>query len=402
MAESIELFISYAHEDERYRIELGKHLSALRKQRVITEWHDRKIIPGQDWGREIDARIESAAVILLLVSPDFMHSEYCWDKEMTRALRRHDAGRAVVIPVFIRPVDFEGAPFARVQGLPRDAKPISTWSNSDEAWLDVVRGIRSAIGQLRAKGGISGARAARVPATGRDVQQDPNPSGRREVQPGEQVLHWLGSEGEALREAFVGVFRKQWRAFGNRALQCGGLSDGNDGVQWHAGYDPRSGRRWVGVNLEGLQYRNWPVARLIRNELHAPLLHKLLRSLSEPSSIQVRWERDYWQAASRPPILERAIAPTPVSGDRLTQELWLEALSRAAACLAPSGWGRGTQIVTLSKSRTRVEGPVSPHLMISIESRSPVSWPEFLKTGIIRLQPIYDWAVTRSAEDRTR
>ncbi len=147
-SQPIELFYSYAHSDERLRKRLETHLSALRQQGVITEWHDRKIIAGTDWKQSIDAHLTTAAVILLLISPDFLASDYCYGVEMQRALARHAAGDACVIPVILRPVDWQGTPFAQLQCVPTEAKPVTTWTNRDEAFRDVATAIRIAIEQL--------------------------------------------------------------------------------------------------------------------------------------------------------------------------------------------------------------------------------------------------------------
>jgi hypothetical protein len=143
------VFYSYAHEDEVLQKELEKHLSSLRRQGIITTWHDREIVPGTDWADVIDAHLETASVILLLVSPDFIYSDYCYGIEMQRALERHHAGDAIIIPILLRPVDVQGAPFAHLQCLPFDTKPVTKWANRDEAFLDIVRGIRVAIERLR-------------------------------------------------------------------------------------------------------------------------------------------------------------------------------------------------------------------------------------------------------------
>ena len=145
----IELFISYSHKDEALRERLGTHLSLLKRQRVIDEWHDRRIGAGQEWAGAIDEHLSSAAVILLLVSSDFLASDYCYDLEMTRALERDDAGDARVIPVILRSVDWHGAPFAKLQALPKGGRPVTSWSNQDEAFTDVARGIRAAVEALR-------------------------------------------------------------------------------------------------------------------------------------------------------------------------------------------------------------------------------------------------------------
>jgi hypothetical protein len=381
----MELFISYSHRDEGYREELEKHLSVLLRQSVITNWHDRKIVAGQDWSREIDTHLESASVILLLVSPDFVHSQYCWDKEMARAIHRHDSREAVVIPVFIRPVDFEGAPFASLQGLPKDAKPVSTWHNHDEAWVDVVRGIRKAVEQLRSR-----VAALRPPPP----LQPPRGNGQpRPTEP--RILDWLGDDGDQLRKAFIRVFGENHRPFGNRARRIGGLSDGNEGVQWNVGYNPDSGEAWVGVNLEGVQYRDWPIARLIQRELQTPTLPHVIRQLQDTEAVVVHWRRDYWQAASRPPIEEKDIAPTPMLASQLTEDRWRQALEGAAGCLDPAG-GRATQEVTLSVSKQRVTGPVSPHLTIRIPSAAPYDWELYFSRAKARLQPFHDWAVKQA------
>lgn len=143
----IRLFYSYAHEDEPLRDQLQKHLSALKREGVISEWHDRRIHAGQDWEPEIEGELERSDVILVLLSADFVASEYC-TKEVEIALRRHVAGEAKVIPVILRPVDWSG-PTREIQALPRDGRPVTSWENPDEAFLDIARGIRKAVAELR-------------------------------------------------------------------------------------------------------------------------------------------------------------------------------------------------------------------------------------------------------------
>lgn len=139
------IFFSYAHRDEVHRASLETHLKLLQRQGMVEGWHDRMIRAGEAWADEIDARLEEADVILLLVSADFLASDYCWDREMKRALERHDAGEARVIPVFVRTCEWRGAPFGRLQGLPRDARPVMQWDDPDEAWTNVAAGIRAAV-----------------------------------------------------------------------------------------------------------------------------------------------------------------------------------------------------------------------------------------------------------------
>ncbi len=146
---AVEVFISYSHADERLRMQLGMHLALLKRQGVIDEWHDRRISAGQEWVGEVDKHLNSATIILLLVSATFLASDYCYDVEMKRALARHDAGEAVVIPVILRHVDWKkNAPFAHLQALPKDGKPVEAWSLRARAFADIADGIRKVAEEL--------------------------------------------------------------------------------------------------------------------------------------------------------------------------------------------------------------------------------------------------------------
>jgi TIR domain len=148
---TVRLFYSYSHKDEGHRDRLETHLSLLRRQRLLEEWHDRRIVPGQNWEEILDSNLETSDIIILLISPDFIASDYCYEKEMGCALKRHDKGEATVIPVIVRPTDWQSSPFGQLQALPSDVKPITKWTNRDEAWLDVVKGVRRAIENQRTK-----------------------------------------------------------------------------------------------------------------------------------------------------------------------------------------------------------------------------------------------------------
>jgi len=150
LGHAIEVFYSYSHRDEAMREELERHLSILKRTGAITAWHDRKIGAGGEWDGQIATHLESARVILLLISADFLASDYCWDNELERALARHQAGTARVIPIILHPVDWEGAPFSKLQALPTDARPVSTWPNRAEAFADIAKGIRAAVRELAA------------------------------------------------------------------------------------------------------------------------------------------------------------------------------------------------------------------------------------------------------------
>jgi len=140
--QNIELFLSYSHRDESLRDELAKHLKLLERQQVISAWHDRDISAGTEWASQINEHLETAKVILLLISSDFLASDYCYDIELARAMERHELGEARVIPIILRPVDWAGASFGKLQALPNNAKPITTWDNQDLAFENVVKGIR--------------------------------------------------------------------------------------------------------------------------------------------------------------------------------------------------------------------------------------------------------------------
>jgi hypothetical protein len=138
------LFFSYSHADEDLRDQLEKQLSMLIRQGVIEPWHDRRITAGDDFAGAIDSNLEDADIVLLLVSADFLASAYCYDREMARALERHEEGSARVIPVILRPCDWTSAPFGKLQALPKNATAVTRWPDRDEALLDVVQGIRKA------------------------------------------------------------------------------------------------------------------------------------------------------------------------------------------------------------------------------------------------------------------
>lgn len=145
---TIRVFYSYAHEDMPLRNELEKHLATLKRQGYISHWSDRDISAGKEWQKEIDENLGASDIILLLVSPDFIHSDYCYGVEMKLALERHKAEEARAVPIILRPVDWEEAPFSNLQALPTDARPITTWPNRDEAFFDVAKGIRKLVKEL--------------------------------------------------------------------------------------------------------------------------------------------------------------------------------------------------------------------------------------------------------------
>jgi len=145
----IKVFISYAREDDTFREQLDKQLSLLKRSDFIDVWHNHAINAGMEREREIATHLNTAHLILLLVSSDFMASDDCYGRVMTRAMERHERGEARVIPIILRPVSWQDAPFGKLQALPNGAKPITTWQDRDEALHDVAKGIQKEVEKLR-------------------------------------------------------------------------------------------------------------------------------------------------------------------------------------------------------------------------------------------------------------
>jgi hypothetical protein len=139
------VFFSYSHADEDLRDRLEKNLTMLKRQGVIDTFHDRRIAAGSEVDTSISAELERADVILLLVSTDFLASAYCYDIEMKMALERHERREARVIPVILRPCEWKEAPFGKLMATPRDGKPITSFPDLDDAFLQVTQAIRQAV-----------------------------------------------------------------------------------------------------------------------------------------------------------------------------------------------------------------------------------------------------------------
>jgi cellulose biosynthesis protein BcsQ len=150
-SQGLKLFISYSHHDEHLRNQLDAHLAGLSRLGLIESWHDRQIAYGQEWATSINAHLEEADVILLLVSADYLASDYCYSLEMSRALERHKQGEALVIPIILRAAYWQSAPFAGLLALPKDGKPVTVWPDIDSAWQNVIEGIRMAIESLTSR-----------------------------------------------------------------------------------------------------------------------------------------------------------------------------------------------------------------------------------------------------------
>jgi hypothetical protein len=158
----VSIFFSYSSKDKELRDSLQTSLTSLEREGLVSGWHDRMIEPGKDWAREIDEQLESAQLILLLISRDFIASKYCYEIEMTRAMQKHRAGEARVIPVILRPSDWQNTPFGALNALPPSGRPVTSYPDLDEALLEVAKGIRAVVRQVLEGSGIPSQGAAQL------------------------------------------------------------------------------------------------------------------------------------------------------------------------------------------------------------------------------------------------
>ncbi len=142
------IFYCYAREDKGFRDALDRHLAGFKRQHLLSTWSDREIKAGEEWKTAIDTNLQQAHIVLCLVSPDFLASDYCYEKEMQQALERHKQGTARVIPILVRPTYWENTPLSELQMLPSDAMAVVLWPHTDAAWVDVVSGILLVIQEL--------------------------------------------------------------------------------------------------------------------------------------------------------------------------------------------------------------------------------------------------------------
>jgi len=145
---TIKIFFSYSHKDETYKEELDTHFTALKRSQKIKTWNNCEILAGQTWSDEIERELSEANIILLLISADFIASDYISEVVIQKSLQMENIGKARVIPIFCRPCDLEGMPFTQLEGLPNNKKPISDFENKDKAYLEIVEGIKKVIDDL--------------------------------------------------------------------------------------------------------------------------------------------------------------------------------------------------------------------------------------------------------------
>lgn len=144
----LSVFVSYSHRDQDLRERLETHLVQLKREGLIALWHDRRIHGGEPWAERISEHLKSADLVLFLVSADLLASDYCMNVEMKRALKRHNEGKARVVPIIVRPCVWEISPFGKLQALPRNGRPVVKWKNRDEAWADVANQLHTLVEEL--------------------------------------------------------------------------------------------------------------------------------------------------------------------------------------------------------------------------------------------------------------
>ena len=148
MARKLKVFLSYSHEDENMKNILDKNLVMLKRSDKIDVWQDRAIKAGDVWDEQIRRELEAADIILLLISVDFNNSQYIWNKELKTAMERHERGEARVIPIILRTCEWSEMPYAKLQALPTNAKPISSFTDTDVAYTEVAKGIRMLVDHM--------------------------------------------------------------------------------------------------------------------------------------------------------------------------------------------------------------------------------------------------------------
>jgi hypothetical protein len=143
------VFVSYSHLDDKFREELDFQLTILKNKGYLDWWADKRLVPGDEWQKEILDRLEKADIILLLVSSYFLASQFCWGVELAKAIKRHDEGTARVVPIFVRECVPEETPIEKLHGVPMKDRPISNWKDRHKAWANVATGIQKAVEQWR-------------------------------------------------------------------------------------------------------------------------------------------------------------------------------------------------------------------------------------------------------------
>lgn len=225
----------------------------------------------------------------------------------------------------------------------------------------------------------------------------------REVNsPRKSSIRKIDTEYAEILQSFNEIIGIKGRPFGQLNKPFFGMSDDNKGVQWNIVINTEPQEIRVGVNLEGMEYSNWPITNFILSELKKPAIHDLKYKLEHPEIIFIKFMRDAWQVQSRPHIIEEYINGKEIPMSEMGAELWNSTLIEALSCLNKNKQyrGRGKQEVTLASppnSKIKKTMWVSPHLHISTPIDTNGNIINNLDAGIKRLKPVYDWVNQGSA-----
>lgn len=181
------------------------HLSMLKREELISTWHDRKILPGDEFGSEIDKNLEDSNIVLLLVSPYFIDSDYCYDIEMKRALEKHKNGESRVIPIILEHCDWHPAPFGNLLALPKDGNPVTEYPNQNKAFTEIAKGIRKVISETQSESAKSDSTISKSKPqnTSSAQRKDPQRSSNLRV----KKRFTEKEKDDFLRECFVYIFK---------------------------------------------------------------------------------------------------------------------------------------------------------------------------------------------------
>ncbi len=143
--EPLKVFISYSHKDKQMKEKLMAHMNSLIRQKYISLWFDNMILPGKEIDKEVLIALESSQIVLLLLSCDYLASDYCYQIEMEKALILCKEEKLEVVPILLRPVDLIGTPIDHLMTLPEDRKAVTLFKNEDKAYKNIAEGIRRVV-----------------------------------------------------------------------------------------------------------------------------------------------------------------------------------------------------------------------------------------------------------------
>jgi hypothetical protein len=215
----IDAFISYSHADAKALDRLHKHLAMLLREGALSAWTDHKLLPGAKLDGEIGAALESSGLFLALISPDYLASKYCYDKEFLHAEQLAEEGRLRIVPIIIESCDWQASPFAKYLALPKDGKPISEWTNENNAFLDVVTGLR----RILATAVVASPDAGSSPSLRRPrIKQDFDAIQKSEFadKAFDEIRSYFNASCRELNEAGDGILKAKFEEMSSTSFTC--------------------------------------------------------------------------------------------------------------------------------------------------------------------------------------